>query len=117
MEDAHLKNCDSSCYACMQDYSNLHYHGLLDWRLGFDMANMLFNKNFIPSLDKNYWVELKTKAALNLKELLKNTNIKTNYEIIHPLAKSKSTTSIKYINIFDIIKRPGNIWKEFINIC
>ncbi|MBP3923974.1 DEAD/DEAH box helicase [bacterium] len=114
MEDTHLKQCDSSCYICMQDYSNLHYHGLLDWRLGFDMVNMLFNKKFIPSLDNKYWIELKSKATLNMKELIKNTKYATNnYEIVHPLTKNKSTQNIKYINIFDIIKRPGNIWREF----
>lgn len=117
MEDTHLKNCDSSCYVCMQDYSNLHYHGLLDWRLGFDMVNMMLDKNFMPSLDKNYWVELKAKAIQNLKELVKNTKYtETNYEIVHPLTKLKSTPSIKYINIFDVIKRPGNIWREFKNL-
>ena len=113
MNDKHLRTCDSSCYLCMQDYSNLHYHGLLDWRLGFDMINMLVDKNFIPSLENDYWIMLKQKAKANLEELIKNTPYKDiNYEIIHPLIKINKNNNVKYINIFDIIKRPGNIWLE-----
>ncbi len=34
------KSCDSSCYDCIRDYSNMAYHGLLDWRLALDMARL-----------------------------------------------------------------------------
>jgi DEAD/DEAH box helicase domain-containing protein len=30
--------CDSACYDCLKDYANMAYHGLLDWRLAFDMT-------------------------------------------------------------------------------
>jgi hypothetical protein len=32
--------CDSSCHDCLRDYSNRAYHGLLDWRLALDMADL-----------------------------------------------------------------------------
>jgi DEAD/DEAH box helicase domain-containing protein len=32
--------CDSACYDCLKDYSNMSYHGLLDWRLAVDMAEL-----------------------------------------------------------------------------
>jgi Lhr-like helicase len=32
--------CDSACYDCLKDYSNMPYHGLLDWRLGMDMVRL-----------------------------------------------------------------------------
>ena len=38
--DAH-EDCDSSCYACLRDYGNASVHGLLDWRLGMELAEIL----------------------------------------------------------------------------
>lgn len=32
--------CDSACYDCLKDYSNMAYHGLLDWRLALDMTHL-----------------------------------------------------------------------------
>lgn len=37
----HQQTCDTSCNNCLRDYSNLAYHGLLDWRLALDMARLL----------------------------------------------------------------------------
>jgi DEAD/DEAH box helicase domain-containing protein len=34
------KICDSSCHDCLRDYSNMRFHGLLDWRLALDMADI-----------------------------------------------------------------------------
>ena len=30
----HPETCAASCYACIQQFQNRRYHGLLDWRLG-----------------------------------------------------------------------------------
>ncbi len=38
--DTH-ERCDSSCYACLRDYGNASVHGLLDWRLGMELAEIL----------------------------------------------------------------------------
>ena len=122
----HNDNCDSSCYLCMQDYSNLHYHGLLNWRLGFDMVDMIKNKDFIPPLKNYRWKSLAEKSIENLKYFIEietggkkelecdktNLCIKTSdkiYQLIHPLSDKKSTDQICYINIFDIIKRPNKV--------
>ncbi len=32
--------CDSACYDCLKDFANMPYHGLLDWRLAVDMAQL-----------------------------------------------------------------------------
>lgn len=32
--------CDTSCNACLREYTNLPYHGLLDWRLALDMVRI-----------------------------------------------------------------------------
>ena len=129
--EKHNDNCDSSCYLCMQDYSNLHYHGLLNWRLGFDMVDIMKDENFIPSLSSARWKSLSEKALENLQSFLEiktgqkeelecdktNLCIKTSdkiYQLIHPLSDKKSSDQICYINIFDIIKRP-NVVQECIN--
>ena len=36
----HAGDCDTSCNLCLRDFYNMPYHGLLDWRLGLDMARL-----------------------------------------------------------------------------
>jgi len=38
-EPDHL-GCDTSCNACLREYTNMPYHGLLDWRLALDMVRI-----------------------------------------------------------------------------
>lgn len=40
MNETHRRECDTSCNACLRDFHNLPYHGLLDWRLALDMARL-----------------------------------------------------------------------------
>jgi ATP-dependent helicase YprA (DUF1998 family) len=40
LADGHAKDCDTSCNLCLRDFYNMPYHGLLDWRLGLDMARL-----------------------------------------------------------------------------
>ncbi len=39
--EAHESKCDSSCYDCLRDYGNAAVHGLLDWRAGLELAEIL----------------------------------------------------------------------------
>jgi DEAD/DEAH box helicase domain-containing protein len=50
----HRDKCDSSCYDCLQQYRNINYHGLLDWRLGLSLLRVLANDNFSCGLDGNF---------------------------------------------------------------
>lgn len=127
LDEEHQKNCDTSCYHCMQDYANLHYHGLLNWRLGYDMVNMMLDKNFVPSLHKDYWNDLALRTLKSLKRFisvirkdeileedkqnfcLKGKNI--TYKLIHPL-EYKTNNNICELNILDILKRPNIIQDE-----
>lgn len=36
----HAGDCDTSCNLCLRDFYKMPYHGLLDWRLGLDMASL-----------------------------------------------------------------------------
>ena len=76
LSEIHQDNCDTSCYMCMQDYANLHYHGLLHWRLGYDMVNMMLDKSFVPNLHFHYWKSLSLRALESLHKFL--TIVKSN---------------------------------------
>ena len=50
---AHKKNCDRSCPDCLRSYSNRFAHGLLDWRLALDLAELTLG---IP-LGTDRWID------------------------------------------------------------
>ena len=41
--------CDSACYDCLKDYANMAFHGLLDWRLALDMAELAADETLSPT--------------------------------------------------------------------
>lgn len=53
--DPDRHSCDSACYACLKEYRNSHFHGLLDWRLAADLLDMLRNEPFDPEAR---WVKI-----------------------------------------------------------
>ncbi len=50
----HSLACDTSCNRCLRDYHNLAYHGLLDWRLGLEMARLAVSPTAVISLDESW---------------------------------------------------------------
>ncbi len=54
LDDEHKTACDSSCYRCLQRFSNQHYHGLLDWRLGLDFSRAILDADFRCGLDGRF---------------------------------------------------------------
>lgn len=46
LNERHREQCDYACYECMQRFSNQHYHGLLDWRLGIDYIASLLDPSY-----------------------------------------------------------------------
>ena len=38
--------CDSACYLCLKNYENMRSHGILDWRLALDLANVIAARPF-----------------------------------------------------------------------
>ena len=68
MSPEHRSKCDSSCYDCLQQYRNMNYHGLLDWRLGLSLLRGLASSDFQCGLDGDFstpdlenWVQTATK--------------------------------------------------------
>ncbi|NBT47077.1 MAG: DEAD/DEAH box helicase [Actinobacteria bacterium] len=47
----HMGKCQSSCYSCLQNFRNMRYHPLLDWRLGISMVRMFVYPDFVAGLD------------------------------------------------------------------
>lgn len=51
----HAENCSSSCYDCLRSYSNLHYHGLLDWRLAFELTELALDNLSNFDINQPHW--------------------------------------------------------------
>jgi len=51
---SHELECLTGCYRCLHRYGNQSFHGLLDWRLGLDIIQLLLNPNFVAGIDGNF---------------------------------------------------------------
>jgi len=72
MSRDHRDKCDSSCYDCLQQYRNMNYHGLLDWRLGLSLLRGVASSNFQCGLDGDFSTPDLEKWVLNA-TALRNT--------------------------------------------
>lgn len=67
----HAQRCDTSCNDCLRDFYNMQYHGLLDWRLGLDMARLArdpksqlnLNSGIGSSVGNPWWSFVKNEEA------------------------------------------------------
>ena len=55
--------CTTSCPDCLRDFSNLPYHGILDWRLGLDLARLALDPAAQIDFTVAYWQGLDAAAA------------------------------------------------------
>ena len=55
VSDEHASECSTSCYDCIRDYSNQSVHGLLDWRLGLDIARLANDASATVDFTVSYW--------------------------------------------------------------
>ena len=53
--DRHAHACFTSCPDCLRSYSNLAYHGVLDWHLAIDMAELALDPVTDLSLSSPRW--------------------------------------------------------------
>ncbi|MFT7971864.1 hypothetical protein, partial [Salmonella enterica] len=44
LQSDHRERCFQGCYHCLHRYGNQPYHGLLDWRLGLDVIQLLLDQ-------------------------------------------------------------------------
>jgi DEAD/DEAH box helicase domain-containing protein len=73
----HAGSCDQACYRCLCRYGNQAYHGLLDWRLGLDVLELLANPGFRAGADRRFeapglsdWPDIAARSAVDVSELL-----------------------------------------------
>ena len=55
--EKHLSQCTSSCYDCLRDFYNQQHHGILDWRLGLDLARISNDKEIFIDFSSTYWTD------------------------------------------------------------
>jgi rubrerythrin len=126
----HQTQCDASCYDCLCDYNNQQKHGLLNWRLGLDVALLSKDSNHVPKYtgENSYWqsVLLKTNNIIKKQgdiQLFKENDFwytlskgEINF-IYHPLWSenyiiNKSETlvprhgKINYVSLLEFINNP-----------
>jgi DEAD/DEAH box helicase domain-containing protein len=81
LADGHAKDCDTSCNLCLRDFYNMPYHGLLDWRLGLDMARLAAT-GAVPDL-ASPWGTLQNPWA-RLVDLLSSILRRLEYDVDTP---------------------------------
>lgn len=132
-------NCDSACYNCLKEYSNMAYHGFLDWRLGMAYLRILGDPSYSCGLDGKFntpelssWLQDAEKAAVDFAKDFEckktrygklpgiELSSKEKVIIVHPLwrtdrhkqgiladATAAAGGDAKFIDAFDLVRRPG----------
>ncbi len=50
LEESHRSKCLTACYHCLHRYGNQPYHGLLDWRLGSTVLQLMLDGQHVAGL-------------------------------------------------------------------
>ena len=54
LDPGHRAECLLACYRCLHRYGNQPYHGLLDWRLGLDVIQLLLDPTYDAGLSGSF---------------------------------------------------------------
>lgn len=121
----HGKDCISSCYDCIRDYTNQDIHNLLDWRLGLDLINLANDSKYTIDFYSEYWNRfvfettktiLEKQGFMNILEnngtLVGDTLYNEKFILVHPFWSDKYINEItnnqaykyKHISVIDISK-------------
>ena len=148
-DNSHTSTCDTSCHYCLRAYRNIHYHGLLDWRLGISLLKTLISVDYKCGADDDFssselkdWKEIAKEERDNFlnnfcpkfakKEygsLPGLSNGKKTIIICHPFWNEKSnkgliatakksleqTNELVWIDIFNLMRRPGSVYKYIVS--
>jgi len=118
--------CDTSCYACLRDYTNSNYHPLLDWRLAADALDIL--RYGAPQRDR--WARTRASAVEAAIDAFApfwscadpqadvpsiQTHGQRSVDVIHPLANRDSEledadAAELVADFFNLNRRPGEIY-------
>jgi len=75
--DRHAGACDGSCIDCIRHYDNAELHGLLDWRLGLDLALLFADPRADVGFNLPHWGRTAAKAADRLARVLGDAEVDT----------------------------------------
>jgi hypothetical protein len=129
------QHCDSSCYACLRDYSNSRLHPLLDWRLALDLSVLLRTGDWSPRRWDDHAQTLAEELADSqtdwsleligarpglLNNLEKQTVLithpfeETNEGFRHPdlaaaVARAPRDHNVSFVSWFNISRAPGRV--------
>lgn len=109
LNKAHAEQCRTSCYKDLQNYRNLNYHGILDWRLGLGLIRVMNDSSYKVGLDNNYdMLEIHDwpKIAKELAEKFANSIDKRILESPDNLKIHKGIPIISFRDIHIIIVHP-----------
>ena len=111
----HRQNCLTSCQKCLLAYNNRGYHHILDWRLGFDILQLMINPNYDAGFQQLYldndifdackkklnWLEDNTEHYRFYNQTIDLEDINFFELIYHPLWDKKAVINklLKEINI------------------
>lgn len=83
LEPQHRDVCFQACYYCLHRYGNQAYHGLLDWRLGLDVIQLLLDKTYDAGLRGDFsspgiidWTVNAKRLAEEASSLFKGSEVK-----------------------------------------
>lgn len=133
--NADADGCDSSCYACLQDYSNSRLHPLLDWRLAVDLSTLLRSGEWSPERWYKHAESLSTELVSSLPDwsstrigdrpALVNDIDRRIMLVTHPfeetgeafrspllaaaVAHAPRTHELSFVSWFDISRAPGKV--------
>lgn len=88
-DDAHARDCDCSCPDCLRSYANRFIHGLLDWRLALDLADLALGRG----LDTSRWIGgPEDRAAQSFKKFCDSTGLPVEIDYAEGLTAIVSGT-------------------------
>lgn len=129
--EKHAGACDGSCIDCIRHYDNAELHGLLDWRLGLDLALLFEDPAAAVGFQLPYWGKTAAKAADRLSRVLGDAEVDTlnglpvvrsgsaiRAVIVHPLWAAEhrelqelrrvvGTDKLPLATPFDVFRRTG----------
>lgn len=84
LSNGHDRRCATACYECLHRYGNQYYHGLIDWRLGFDFLQLLVDPDYRAGADGVFdrfwnigWVEYAKSLAEEASQLIDGSRVET----------------------------------------
>ena len=122
LDSNHKKRCKEACYECLQVYRNMHFHGLLDWRLGMALLRLMTDPEYKAGADGNFdypevndWLEYATMLRDTLVESMPRCSVVKNS--ILPCVKFSKGGNDKYIFILHPLWSPDHTCKIFAKAC